>query len=273
MADYSMQASWLYFAPFRSNHRMFHRASLACRVFALVAAVSVASANAVDLKGKFVLGGDDPTPQPVPIPKSDTGRFLPGLQLYSEDLIVDPKSRGIANIFVSVRTADVPITPEATAAVKPELTIEVKDGRFQPHAGGIWVGRQRLMLKNSDADGGRPELIVHGKSPSLHPFETGTSFEDFTGKSSAVPHPILCGTHRWKRGLILKRDNPYFAVTAADGSFEIKHLPKSVPLEFQVWHEKSGWVVARPEWEKGRFTITLDADEDLGTIAVPPTEF
>jgi len=250
---------------------MLHRALLLAVL--LVAYSSSAPAHAADLKGKFVLGGDDPVPQPKPIPKSDTEKFLPGLQLYSEDLLVDQKSRGIANVFVSVRTADVPITPEAIAAVKPELIIEVKDGRLQPHAAGIWVGRQRLMLKNSDPDGGSPQLIVREKSPSLHPFETGTSFEEFTGKSAALPHPILCGTHRWKRGLILKRDNPYFAVTAADGSFEIKHLPKGVPLEFQVWHETSGWVVAKPAWEKGRFTITLDADEDLGTIAVPPTEF
>jgi len=240
---------------------------------ALVASYSSAPTRAVDLKGSFVLGGDDPTPQPVPIPKSDTAKFSPDLQLYSEDLIVDPKSRGIANIFVSLRTADVPITPEAAAAVKPELVIEVKDGRFQPHAAGIWVGRQRLMLKNSDPDGGSPGLIVRGRSPSLSPVETGMSFEELPGQSAAVPHPIACGVHVWKRALILHCDNPYFAVTAADGSFEIKHLPKSVPLEFQVWHETSGWVVAKPAWEKGRFTITLDADEDLGTIAVPTTEF
>ena len=39
---------------------------------------------------------------------------------------------------------------------------------------------------------------------------------------------------------MLPRENGYFAVTDAEGRFEIANLPAGEPLEFQVWHESGG---------------------------------
>ena len=41
-------------------------------------------------------------------------------------------------------------------------------------------------------------------------------------------------------GYVLSRDDPYVAVSAADGAFQIANVPAGVELEFQLWHEKSG---------------------------------
>jgi hypothetical protein len=70
-------------------------------------------------------------------------------------------------------------------------------------------------------------------------------------------------------GYLLVRDNPYMAVTAKDGSFEIKNLPEG-ELEFQVWHEVPGILEVR-DWKRGRFKFTVEAEKtrDLGTIEVP----
>jgi hypothetical protein len=74
---------------------------------------------------------------------------------------------------------------------------------------------------------------------------------------------------------VLPRENPYFAVSQADGRFEISSLPAGVELEFQVWQEKSGYLAARPEWAKGVFKVTIPANEtlDLGVIKVPAALF
>ena len=62
-------------------------------------------------------------------------------------------------------------------------------------------------------------------------------------------------------------DHPYFAVTAADGSFEIANVPAGVALEFAVWQEKSGPLKEvsvdgeSKKWSRGRFKITLNPDE------------
>ena len=39
---------------------------------------------------------------------------------------------------------------------------------------------------------------------------------------------------------MLPRKNGYFAVTDADGTFEIANVPAGEQLEFQVWHESGG---------------------------------
>jgi hypothetical protein len=37
-------------------------------------------------------------------------------------------------------------------------------------------------------------------------------------------------------------DHPYAAVTAADGSYEIKNAPAGVKLRVFAWHEEVGWL-------------------------------
>ena len=72
---------------------------------------------------------------------------------------------------------------------------------------------------------------------------------------------------------MLPRKNRYFAVTAADGSFEIANLPAGEELEIQVWHESAagtqGALVVETDaakelkWtKKGRIKIKLEENED-----------
>jgi hypothetical protein len=51
--------------------------------------------------------------------------------------------------------------------------------------------------------------------------------------------PVQCNQHPWMRAYISVLTHPYFAVSAADGSFEIKNLP---PGEYTLAavHEKFG---------------------------------
>jgi hypothetical protein len=73
------------------------------------------------------------------------------------------------------------------------------------------------------------------------------------------------------KGYVVVRDNPYTAITDQAGKFTIKNLPAG-ELEFQAWHENAGYLEAKPEWKRGRFTLKI-ADgkaSDLGTIKVKP---
>jgi hypothetical protein len=51
--------------------------------------------------------------------------------------------------------------------------------------------------------------------------------------------PVKCNIHKWMHAYIGVVEHPYFAVTAADGSFELANIP---PGEYTiaVWHEKLG---------------------------------
>ncbi len=48
-----------------------------------------------------------------------------------------------------------------------------------------------------------------------------------------------CDVHPWMTGYIVVTDNPYFAVTGDDGSFELKNVPPG-KYTVEIWHEKYG---------------------------------
>lgn len=227
--------------------------------------------RAAELKGKFVLAAIDPVPALQPVVDPKAAADYPKLKLVHEDLVVDPQTRGIANIAVYVRTPNPPITEAAKRAAPPTTVIDVWFGQFKPRISGVWVGSQRLIVESHDAVMHNPSLPVANASPLLPP--PTRIVEIPIDQAKLLPKEISCNIHPWMKGYVLLRDNPYFAATAHDGSFSIKHLPTGVPLEFQVWHEKTGFLNADPTWTKGRFTITLDADRDLGTINVPRAAF
>jgi hypothetical protein len=71
------------------------------------------------------------------------------------------------------------------------------------------------------------------------------------------------------KAYLLPRKDKYFAVTAADGSFEIANLPAGEEVEIQVWHERGtgpngALVLPKKElkWtSRGRFKIKLEPDQ------------
>ena len=94
---------------------------------------------------------------------------------------------------------------------------------------------------------------------------------------------MTCSIHPWMTAYMLPRKNSYFAVTDADGKFEIANVPAGEPLEFQVWHESgaapgSGLVGTTPEapdvkWSnRGRVTVTLQPDEVKEIKVVVPAK-
>jgi hypothetical protein len=55
---------------------------------------------------------------------------------------------------------------------------------------------------------------------------------------------VKCNIHSWMHAFIGVVDNPYFAVTGADGTFELKNVP---PGEYTIeaWQEELGVAVQR----------------------------
>jgi hypothetical protein len=91
-------------------------------------------------------------------------------------------------------------------------------------------------------------------------------------RSQNLPVPIACNYHPWESAYVLPRDNPYVAVSAADGTFRIAKLPVG-ELEFQAWQERIGYLDTSG-WPKGRFAVTIKPGvNDLGTIKLNPSMF
>ncbi len=60
-----------------------------------------------------------------------------------------------------------------------------------------------------------------------------------TNLSKAGLIKLKCDVHGWMNGAIAVEDNPYYAVTGADGSFSIADVPPGT-YTVHVWHERLG---------------------------------
>ncbi len=59
----------------------------------------------------------------------------------------------------------------------------------------------------------------------------------FTAREVMVP--FKCDVHGWMNAYAGVLDHPYFAVTGADGRFELKSLPPGT-YTVEAWHERLG---------------------------------
>ncbi len=80
-------------------------------------------------------------------------------------------------------------------------------------------------------------------------------------KDPEIMMPVRCNHHPWMNAFINVADTPFFAVTDADGHFEIKGLPAG-QYELAAVHEKLGEqtmrVTVKPqETETGDFKYTM----------------
>jgi len=192
-----------------------------------------------NFEGQFVLEGEAP-PQPVPV-KVGVPMCVAGIG-QDESVIVNPKSKGIANIFVYLAKAPAPINPALQASKTPEVVFDNMGCRFVPHAAVVRTD-QKVRFTNSD-----------GTPHNIHTYTFGNPQQNFLlaandrkGTAIAVkmreslPMPVKCDIHPRMRGTMLIVDHPYAVVTDDDGKFRIDGLPAG-EHSFRVWHENPGYV-------------------------------
>lgn len=220
------------------------------------------------LKGVFVLGGAPPAPAFLSTGGKD-GAVCDAAPIPDQALVVDPTSKGIANVLVYCRKVS-RVHESFAANAADEVVFDQKGCIFLSHVLPLRTS-QPMRIKNSDPIGHNTNM-----SPPREPaFNQSIGAMDSAVYQFKVaqsqPVPVVCNVHPWMKAYVFPRVDPYFAVTDASGAFQIAQLPAGEELEFEVWHEKSGALMAKPEWAKGRFKVTITADQetDLGTVSVP----
>jgi len=199
------------------------------------------------LKGTVVFGGKEaPKPEPLKVDK-DQAVCLANGPLLSQEWLVNPKNLGIQNVFVWLDPADggaVPIHPSLKENKQKELTIDQPQCHFHPDCLAIRQGTT-IVVKN-------PAPINHNfrwtGNPAKNPGNNvnmipNSSFKIDNLVADSFPVIIKCDIHPWMSGYMRVFDHPYFALTDADGKFEMPNPPAGKYL-LKVWHPATGWVGA-----------------------------
>ncbi|VTR98382.1 hypothetical protein [Tuwongella immobilis] len=191
-----------------------------------------------------------------------------------EDWVIDPKSRGVRHTYIWLRpdTSDTKVSaidtihPSLRAVPREKVVMDQESMGFRPHAVALRSG-QTLHIKNSSPI---PHAVVwtsreNGNGNRAMPPKTDFDLEDL--KAERLPVMMSCAPHPWERAVMRVFEHPYFALTDAQGRFEIKLAPGG-KWRLVVWQESMGF----KDGAKGRagIPITVEAGMvlDVGKLSV-----
>jgi len=194
--------------------------------------VTVDPAKAATVTGKVKLDGDAPA---MPKINMSAEPDCKGLHESAPPAEVVVSSNGmLQNAFIWVKSG-------LNGKFEPSTTtvhLDQKGCIYKPHVVALQVG-QPLNITNSDP-------TTH----NVHPLpKTNREWNksqpgsgpaiDYKFPRQEVMIPIKCNIHPWMRSYVSVVDHPFFAVSAADGSFTIKGLPAGT-YTIEAVHEKLG---------------------------------
>lgn len=155
-----------------------------------------------------------------------------GGKVKEESRIVNAANRGLKNVVVAVE--GVPVEKPAAPGV---LQVANQGCAFVPHVAAVVAGTT-LEVPNSDP-------VQH----TTHGYDVQGSFFNVSIAPGAPPirRPLRrpgvvqlqCDIHKWMRAWIIVHPTPHFAVSDADGRFEIPELPAGT-YTVKAWHEDLG---------------------------------
>lgn len=236
---------------------------------------SVMAAEWGSLKGRFVVDG---MPPQLPALVVDKDQFCIDSKPINE-LVVVGDNGGLANAVVYVflgRRGKIDVHPDYAEQLSDPVMLNNLRCSFHPHIALVRTG-QTIDIKNSDPVGHNTK--IDGRRNKFNQtIPAGETIEYQAQQTEVTPAPVNCSIHTWMFGHLLVQDHPYMAVSAEDGTFEIKNLPAG-DHEFQFWHEAPGnlrdlKLNGGTTDRRGRVELTIPAGEtlDLGEIKVPASE-
>jgi plastocyanin len=189
------------------------------------------STGAAVIRGSVTLTG---TPPEMPLTKRDADPFCARTPMKDEEVVVGAGG-ALKNVIVR-------ITKGITGNYEPPMTnvtLDQTQCMYRPRVAALMAG-QSLLVRNSDQTlhnvhtyKGASTLFNQAEVPGLPAI--AKTFKDSTGEILK----FKCDVHPWMTAYVAVMGHPFFAVTGADGKFEIPKVPAG-KYTVEAWHERFG---------------------------------
>jgi hypothetical protein len=225
------------------------------------------------LKGQLVYDGPNvPVQKPLKVNK-DEGHCLAKGPILEHEWIVNQQNKGVKNVFVwlaadpngPVKT--LPIHPNLKDVPKAPHVIDQPQCMFEPYASGMREGQTLIVKNNAPVAHNANYAGSRLRNPGSNPIVPAGGQVTITLKSDRFPVRLSCNIHPWMKGFVGVYDHPYFALTDADGNFEIKLAPAGGFRAF-FWHEGAGWRLGEKGGQGEPVTIKAGQTTDLGKLPI-----
>jgi hypothetical protein len=241
----------------------------------LVLAVgTTAQAGTGSVKGHLVWGDDKIPEIKVKVEQGKAPRdpeiCAKDQPILSRELVVDPKSKGVASGFAYLvrPKGDFAATVKALLDRQPKVVLDQKNCEFQPYVLPFHKD-QTLVIKSSDATNHNVRFSGFA-NPGINQLVAPRGELEVKLVADRVPLKLQCDIHNWMDGYLMVFDHPFFATTGPDGSFEIAGIPAG-GQNLIVWHSTVGYVTTG-----GRMgmAIKIGSGEvtDTGPIKIDPAK-
>jgi hypothetical protein len=192
--------------------------------------VSIDPSTAGSIAGSVTFKGVAPKP---PMLDMSQDPACPPEPQPSEVLAV--KNGKLANVFVYVKDG---LPAGSFAAPGEPVVLDQKGCRYIPHVLGVMTGQQFKVLNSDIAQHNVHPMPANNPQWNESQMPSGKPITK-TFAHAEMMVPIQCNQHPWMRAYVSVMPHPYFAVSAVDGTFDIKNLP---PGEYTLAaiHEKLG---------------------------------
>ncbi len=185
------------------------------------AATPIDPATAGTISGVIKFAGTAPKPQKIDMSQDPACKGDNTVETIAVD------NGNLANVFVYVKDG---LGARTFDAPKDAVTIDQKGCRYHPHVLGLMAG-QPVKVINSD----ETTHNIHptpqnnrewneSQAPKANPIEKTFAREE-------IMLPVKCNQHPWMKMYLNVVKSPFFAVTSADGKYELKGLP---PGEYTI---------------------------------------
>lgn len=197
--------------------------------------------TAVTISGTIHFSGKMPAPIQIDMAQDPACNLGPAN--YTEQYV--GKDGGLQNVFIYVRDGlgnrvyPVPSTP---------VVMDQKGCRYVPHVVGTMVG-QRISFTNSDPTMHNVHMLpTVGGNQTVDISQPPNGMAEYRVFSQPeLMMPVRCNNHPWMQAFINVVANPFFAVSDAEGHFEIKGLPPgtyTIVADHEVLGQQTATVMA-----------------------------